>query len=1190
MPRSIAAERISPLRKTLVAAVALAPLCLALGMSPAQATDTVSGGVSTPIATATATNSAPDDISITGSVSISNPTATTTAVTQNSANLITNTGTISITGTETATTVLLQGGAGTTTGQTAFTNTGTITNSVNYSPSDSVNSDGIYEAPFAGTTTNTHIGILVDGAGTDVLTNAGTISIQGNNSYGIEIEAPVYGTVYNSGTISLTGDNGVAFRTIAGGTVNGSISFTGAVTATGQNTSAVSIGGAVTGGVQVYSSITATGYSTTTRPTSDSELANIEGSSTHTATPTDTEQSAAAMIVSGNVAGGILIGAPPVGTTTTTATTVDKDADGIADVDEGTGAVNAYGSAPALQIGASGVTTIIGNVGNASGATDSEDVPDPATANDYGLIVRGSINAFGTFDGVTSTALQIGAPDGTGTVDMTGGVRVVGSITAESYDANATAIQIAAGSTVAEIRNEGFIDSTVLHSTVVVPNITTTTGAVTAATAYGIVVDAGGSLATITNYGYISAASTGDNASATAIIDKSTGAVGGNTIINEGYITSALTAGVSGDALTGKTIAADYSANTTGVTLIQQANPSPIEIEVETTTTASGTTTTTGAATGVVSGSTVDTSTATTTTTTTAVTTTASGVTTTTVATTPTVPAIVGDVILGSGTNNVQLLAGSMTGALDLGSGNGTSLIIDNTSGVSGALTTYEGALTYEGTGGIISVNNGILVNTSPTTINLKTFTVGSAGVVYFAVDPAAGTATQFVVTGQATLAAGASLGIDALSAVGTPQTYTIVSAASLSNGTSDTVLLSEVPYLLNATATTNASAGTISVTVSDKTAAQLGMNQGESAAFAPIIASLGNDPAIQSELLGQYSKSSFLGVYDQLLPDYAGGVFQMASAASDAITRATSRTNDIENPAGTRGAWGQEFAFGIDRSAASTPGYRGDGFGFVGGLETGGAGLGAFGVTAAFAAGSISDPHSPGDNSQSISEGELGTYWQGQFGGFRADARLGAAYLNFSDRRELYEADSTGAITLDRQAKAGAQGWSATGHFGAAYQWDFGKIYMRPQGSADYFRLFEGGYTEHGGSAPGTTTGSSSDGFDLAVASRTGYQSSATIAMVTGTTLGSGFLFRPEIELGYRDVFSGTAGDTTAHFAAGGANFTLLPAQIAGGGPEARFGLKGDTDFYELDFQLGGEERNNYYEADVKFNVRILF
>ncbi len=1215
MRSPIPAQRISPMRKTLLAAVALAPLCLVLGPGVAFATYRVSGSVSEPIATATATNNAPDDIDLTGSVTV---TGSTPAVTQNSANGVTSTGSISISGVNNSTNVLLEGGAAGT-----FANSGTITNNENFSPTDSVNNDGIVEAPFASTTSTGRTGVLVGGSGTGAIVNAGTVSIQGDYSYGISIEAPVTGTITDSGTIALTGDNGVGFRTTLGGTVNGDIILSGSTTATGQNSSAANIGGAVNGTVSIYSSITATGYSTTTRPTSDGELQNIEGTTTNPAgTPADTEKSAAAVLISGNVSGGVLIGAPPVGTTTATATTVDVDADGIPDISEGTGAINVYGNAPALQIGASGLTTTIGNVGNAPGTTDTEPVPNPSTANNYGLIVRGSINSFGIFDGVPATALQIGAPDGTSTVSLTGGVRVVGSITAMSYDADAAAIHIAGGSTVAEVRNEGFIESTVTHSTVVIPNVTTTTGGVTPATAYGILVDSNAALSNITNYGYLTAAATGDNASAAAIVDRGSGLIasgaagtytisdtgaivttgtgpvtvtntGPVTLTNEGVISSTITAGVAGDAISGRIVAADFSANTTGVNLVQQANPSPIPIDIETTTTASGTTTTTAAATGIVSGSTVDTTSVTTTsaTVTTTVTTTAAGVTTTAVSTTPTVPSIVGDVLLGSGTNNVQLLAGSMTGALDLGSGANSSLVIDNTSGVSGALTSYSGALTYEGSGLTLSVNNGALFNTSPTALRISNLTIGSAGVVYFALNPVAGTATQFQVSGQATLASGAKLGIDLLSPLTSAQSYTVVQTnpGSLNNANSDATVIGAVPYLVNASATTNAAAGTITIGVSNKTTQQLGLTSGETAAFSPVLASLANDPGIEAELLGQYSRAGFLGVYDQLLPDYAGGVFQLALAGSDAITRATSRTNDIENPSGTRGAWAQEFALGIDQSRGDTPGFQGDGFGFVGGLETGGAGFGAFGLTGAFVAGSIRAPHAPGDNSQSISEGELGGYWQGQAGGFKADARVGGGYINYSDRRELLERDaSTDAITLDRTAKAGSQGWSATGHFGASYQIGLGKFYLRPEAQGDYFELFEGKLNEHG-STQTASTGTTSDGFDLDIASRTGRQGSFTAALNAGAALGTGFVFRPELEIGYRDVFSGTAGDTTAHFL-NGQNFTLLPASITGGGPVARFGLKGDTDFYELDFQAGGEQRDRFVEADVRLNIRVLF
>jgi hypothetical protein len=399
---------------------------------------------------------------------------------------------------------------------------------------------------------------------------------------------------------------------------------------------------------------------------------------------------------------------------------------------------------------------------------------------------------------------------------------------------------------------------------------------------------------------------------------------------------------------------------------------------------------------------------------------------------------------------------------------------------------------------------------------------------------------------------------------------------------------LVDVPYLVNASVATNSTAGTVSVTLVDKTPQQLGLNLGQSQALNAVLAALPNDPSIQSALLSTYNKSSFVGVYNQLLPDYSGGVFQLAAAGSDAITRATSRSNDIENPAGTRGAWAEEFAFGVNRAALGATAYRGDGFGFVGGLETGGAGFGAFGVTGSFLTGTLSDPHAAGNGQQSISEGELGTYWQGQFGGFKADARVAGGFARFSDQREIYQTDSTGAITLDRQANGASNGWTATGHFGAAYQWDLGKWFIRPEASGDYFRLYEGGFTEHGGAD--TSAPTVSDGFDLQLANREGYQATGAATLTVGRTIGTTFVWRPQLEVGYRDAFAGTAGNTTARFVQGGSPFTMTPVQITGGGPTVRLGAKADTDFYELDFEAGAEERNNFYEADIRFNIRVLF
>jgi hypothetical protein len=1237
------------MRKSLVAAVALAPLCFAVSQNPAAAQVTISNGVSTPLATATANNGAADDIDLTGSVTLKTATSgvtattgvpTTVGVTINSNNALTNSGTITLTAINQSTSAGVYATQG-----TSIINAGTITNSENYTASDTVNGDGIVEAPFADPSNTGLIngslyqryGVLVaEGGLSGSLTNTGTITVQGNASFGVAVEAPVLGGIAQAGTITVTGDNDVGFYTSTAGIVSGGsspntstnttvpngISITGAITSTGQNSSAVSINGAVSGAVTVYSSITSTAFSTTTRSTGDNELYKIEN------TPADVQQSAAAMIVGGSVSQGILIGAPPVSTTTSTADTVDLDGDGISDVDEGTGAINIYGSAPGLLIGSTSNPIVIGNVSN-NGNADTEGSAFGTNPNDYGLIVRGSINAFGTYDGVTATALQIGGSitttnyqgvtttSNSQAVNLSGGVRIVGSVNASSYDANATAINIGVGATVPTILNQDFIDATIAHSTLALTTPLLSTYASTSeptSTAYAILIGAGANVGTINNVGTISAAAQGDNASAVAIRDLS-GTV--TNVINQGVIESQIAAGVTGDPTTGSVVALDLSANTTGVTLTQTVNDNPVNIYVSTTTSSSGTTTTTAATSGTVLGSTVTKTTTTSSTITTTVTTTAAGVTTTAASTTPTTPEIIGDVLLGSGANTVQLLGGSMAGALDLGgSGMPNAQATFNVSGAE-----YEGRLTYEGNALALSVNGAnittstgagtsttaataaTLVDTSTSQLNLSSFKLGTSGVstgtMYFAVNPAASgstpQATFLKVNGTATIGAGGQIGIDLLSAAPTSQTYTLISANSLvlTGAPSGAALLVDVPYLVNGSLSTNPTAGTVSVTLIDKTAQQLGLNLGQSQAYNAILTSLSNDPAIQSALLSTYSKSSFLGVYNQLLPDYSGGVFQLAAAGSDAITRATSRSNDIENPAGTRGAWAEEFAFGVNRAALGATGYRGDGFGFVGGLETGGAGYGAFGVTGSFLTGTLSDPHAAGNGEQSISEGEFGTYWQGQFGGFKADARVAGGFARFSDQRELYETDSTGAITLDRQANGATNGWTATGHFAGAYQWDIGKWFIRPSASGDYFRLDEGGFTEHGGASTtqdlaGTTT--PADGFDLQLASRTGYQATGAATLTIGRTIGTTFVWRPQLEVGYRDAFAGTAGDTTARFVQGGSPFTLTPVQITGGGPTVRLGAKADTDFYELDFEAGAEERNNFYQADVRFNIRVLF
>ena len=1165
------------MRKRLVAAVALAPLCLAASCGAAMATDTVTSGLNAPIATATATNGAPDDINITaGGVTV---TGTTPAVTLNSSNSVSNAGAITVTGVNNSTGLLANTTAGPLGG--VITNTGTITNTESYTPSTA---NGLNEAPFASPTSAGRYGIRLIGGSplTGDINNSGTITVQGQSSYAVSIEAPLLagvtpsglvttGSLINSGTISHTGDNGAAIQSTSGGAIGGAVVIEGAVSSLGTNSKAIDLEGAVGGRLSIYNTVTSTGYATTTRPTTTTSLNSIQAQTANAQTPTvgvQVEQSSGAVVVNGGVGGGIFIGAPPVGTTSSTAATVDLDGDGIPDVDEGTGSIVNYGSAPALSIGNSGATGVtIGAVGAAAGTP-----PATTGVNNYGLIIGGAVAGEGVYDGVTATGLQIGSGSAAAPVTFVGGVRVVGSVSADSFLANATAINILAGSNVPEIRNEDFIEASVSSSVATGTNLAGIDNP--NAVAGGLLIQPGANVGAITNYGTLQASANGDTMTAFAVKDLS-GSV--SSVLNEGVISAVVTPITPGLILpSGATTALDLSHNTTGVTLTQQVNPNPIAVDVSTTTSASGVVTTSAALTTVTAS------------TTTTVTTTTAGVTTTTTTTTPTYPQIIGDVLLGSGKNTVNILGGSVTGALSLGGGVNDALTIDGGAIYEGALTNVTAVGGIAGTGLNLNVNNGSLINTAATTLNLSTLAVGAKGVLYAAVTPSAGS-TVYNVSGTATLASGAQLGIVLNTPLFNETTFTIIKAGSLIDSTGGALSAAAVPYVVTGTETSNAAAGTISVDLRLKTPSELGLNPAETAAFGAVYTSLPNDSAIESALLGQYTKGGFFGVYDQLLPDYAGGVFELTLAASDAVTRATSRVNDIENPSGTRGAWAEEVAFGVNKDkTGQAAGFQGGGFGFVGGLETGGAGLGAFGLTGSFLTGDIKDPHAPGDNLSSFSEGEGGAYWQAQLGGLRADARVAGGYVLYANRRELLLRDANGNTILDRASKASSSGYTATGHFGLGYQTSpIGWVYFRPQVHGDYFYLNQGAYSEHGGASPSAGGG---DGFDLSVAQRNGNEASGTASIVTGLSFGQGFKWRPELELGYRDVFSGTAGDTTSHFLAGGNNFTLDPEQIKGGGPVGRLDVKADTDFYELNFEAGAEQRAHFTEGDARISVRVLF
>ena len=132
----------------------------------------------------------------------------------------------------------------------------------------------------------------------------------------------------------------------------------------------------------------------------------------------------------------------------------------------------------------------------------------------------------------------------------------------------------------------------------------------------------------------------------------------------------------------------------------------------------------------------------------------------------------------------------------------------------------------------------------------------------------------------------------------------------------------------------------------------------------------------------------------------------------------------------------------------------------------------------------------------------------------------------------------------------------------------------------ADYVYLYESAYTEHGGGAE----------MDLAVAARSSGEGTVQGDLVFGADLGGVYHWRPELTLGWREVLSGGAGNTTARFVSGGPSFTLSPQFEDKGSLIARIGLRAGGNFADFSADAGGVFRSGYETYDARAMARFLF
>lgn len=577
------------------------------------------------------------------------------------------------------------------------------------------------------------------------------------------------------------------------------------------------------------------------------------------------------------------------------------------------------------------------------------------------------------------------------------------------------------------------------------------------------------------------------------------------------------------------------------------------------------------------------------------------------------VPAIVGDVRLGSGADLFEVSAGSVTGrtyfgagadrlslsegatyagVVDFGSGDdvlqmaGTSVLtgtVDFGSGANrleiGGPARFQAAL-VNGAGLDVIVNGGTFHAAQTAPVALASLAIGNNSVLGVDIGGAPGAATRYDVAGTASFGSDTKIRVRIVDIESATGRHVVVDAGNLVAGSAIAFDSEALPFLFSGSVEANVAAGEVAVTIGRKTAAQLGLNRSATGAYDAVFAALGRDDALASVFLNIAGGDAFRTQIAQMLPDHAGGAFETVSLAS----RTAARFLMDPAPAGADmgGGWRlwlQQAGFGTSKDLGNTASYDVSGWSAVVGAERA-LGAGGIGVSVAYATGS--DAHGDNDNNVDTEQYELSAHWRGRFGNFGAFARASAGVTMFDSTRVFTGTGQNGqAVTRTTNGDWNGKFFSAAG--GVFYDVGFGRFTLRPSLAVDYYRLSEDGYTEDGGG----------DGFDLIVEKRTSDEFAGTAALALGYQFAraeteDSMWLRGELEGGRRQILGGALGETIARFE-GGNPFTLSPEERADGWTGA-IRLTGGQGGTIIGAELRAEEQTGYTSISGRVSIGIAF
>ncbi len=943
------------------------------------------------------------------------------------------------------------------------------------------------------------------------IVNNGLIWVEGLASAGIAVDSDFTGDIVNTGTIAVQGDYSVGIRTAS---VDGDISIDGVVSVAGEGAQGLVLDGDVSGTLAIQGAI------------SKAASVTLDDGTSLALSRSDLRVVAPVVEVTGNVAGGILIAAPPYDLDDDND---DEDDDGIEDTDEATGSISSVGESPALVIG--GTEDIA--IGGAEGRDGT-----------FSLAIDGNISATGYYSSFDASAVVIGGQGGE--VNLADGIGISGTVRATTQESGATALMINEGVNVPSLSNSGVIMASVSSS---------------GEAELWAVRDLSGTLTTVENSGHIQALGSNEDVA----------------------------------------IAIDLSANTTGVTIRQYLNDIDAASKAE-----------------AADEDDYDPSNP------------------------PVYTTIIGDIHTGSGDDLIDISSGTVdgdtyldagddivrlsddsvyTGDIHAGAGAFEMTVSDTASfvgtidpnGLASQLTISDDAqvfATFENADAFtVVVDGGVLGAAQGETVSFGNLNVGSGGAISVVVDGEEGTSSSFEV-GTATFAEGSLVRAEITSLAKAEGTYRIVTAGTM-NGVPTLDFETDLPILLSGELT--AGSNSLDLTIERKTADELGLTRPQSAIYEPAIAATANSSTLEQSFLQAADVEALQDQIDSLLPDYAGGVFDLVTRASRLASKHISDDSAVFSDDFPTEIWLEPIYFRGSKDAGETAAFKTDGKGLSGGLESD-FGFGYLGFSGTYVAGKVrngnlhafdngdDDTEDEDDNDdenddtvashlQTIdaTSWELAGHWRRRSGPLYTYARASVSRVSLSSTRTFVGSVDEEEVTQNTAGKWKGIAYSAMA--GASYAIDLGERFtLKPRAQLDYHRLREDAYEEDGGGV-----------IDLTVEKRTSDALTGAGSLIASYRFGGrdrrSAPLTLEVEGGWRSVLGGTLGDTTAAFASvdsdgdgeddtdPGETFTLIPDQLGDGWfTEARLQLSG----YGYTFQIGaGAEQT---QGGIDLSARASF